>query len=129
MLFAYLTLDEVNQNLAERLAADAGVGLEVLSFRDAAPAGQFDAVLYDLDFLPDDRRQQLLADLSAGRRVEPVAVHGYCLTGRQARALRRRGVLVARKLRPELFARLRTVAGRAAETVGEVAARPQVAGQ
>ena len=63
MRFAYLSLDEVNQALAARLAAAAGVGLDVRTFRDAPPGGRFDAVLYDLDSLPADYRGRLLADL------------------------------------------------------------------
>jgi hypothetical protein len=106
MRFAYWTIDEVNQDLAERLAAETGVHLDVLSFRDIFPAGLFDAVLYDLDFFPPDRRQVLLADLQAGRRTEPVAVHSYHLLARHALALRRQGVIVTRRLRPQVFNRL-----------------------
>jgi hypothetical protein len=106
MWCAYLTLDEVNQDLAQRLAAAAGVRLEVLSLRDAAPAGQFEAVLYDLDFLPPDCREALLADLRAQRWIEPVAVHSYQLSPRQIVALRRSGVIVARRLGRKVFDRL-----------------------
>ena len=110
MLFAYLTLDEVNQELAGMLADAAGVELDATDFRDACPDRQFDAVLYDLDYLPNDRREALLAALTAGRMAEPVAVHSYRLSVRQARALRQQGVIVARRLGPKLFARL--LAGR-----------------
>jgi hypothetical protein len=106
MLFAYLSLDEVNQALAERFAARRGASLDVLSFRDAAPAGQFDAVFYDLDSLPADRRRAILAELTTNKVAWPVAVHSYSLTRRQAGALRLQGVLVARRLGPGLFARL-----------------------
>jgi hypothetical protein len=112
MLYAYLTHDEVNQDLAERLAARAGVELEVLWCRDPAPAGQFDAVLYDLDCLPPDRRQALLTDLQAGQPIHAIAVHSYHLSIRQARALQRHGVIVTRRLQPLVFARLQAaVAG------------------
>jgi hypothetical protein len=107
MRFAYLTLDVVNQALAARLAAAAGVCFSALTFRDAVPSGPRDAVLYDLDFLPADFRERLLKELVAGPRRGPVAVHGYSLSPRVARALRRRGVVVARRLRAGLFRRLR----------------------
>ena len=122
MLCAYLSLDEVNQDLAATLAAGAGVEVDALTFRDAAPAGQFDAALYDLDSLPPAYRRALLADLEAGRWVEPVAVHSYNLSARQARALRRRGVIVGRQLQSKLFARLlaAVAARRANSNVGEI---------
>jgi hypothetical protein len=107
MLFAYLTLDEVCQDLAQRLAGAHGVELDVLSFRDAAPNGQFDAVLHDLDSLPADRREAILSDLLAGPAPGPVAVHSYNLRGSQIKALRTRGVLVTRRLNPQVFVLLR----------------------
>src|SRR3954467_11650758 len=110
MQFAYLTLDEMNQDLAARLADAAGVELDVLSFHAPAPDGPFDAVLYDLDYLPDDRRAALLATPAAGCRGKPVAVHGYHPSAGAGRALRRQGVLVARHLDAELFVRLRLAA-------------------
>src|SRR5438046_3085297 len=99
MLFAYLSLNEVNQDLAQRLVAAVGGTLDVLSFRDAAPNGQFDAVIYDLDSLPADRQSAVLANLQAGPVSGPVAVHSYTLRGRQVRALREQGVLVSKRLR------------------------------
>jgi hypothetical protein len=114
VLCAYITVDEVNQDLAEKLAARAGMRLEVIFPRDAAEAESFAMVLYDLDSLPPADRQALLAGLSlqrAGRGGGVVAVHGYYLPPRQARALRRQGVLVAQRLRPAIFARLTAAAG------------------
>jgi hypothetical protein len=107
MLFAYLSMDEVNQDLAHRLAAAYDVELDVLTFRDAAPAGQFDAVLHDLDSLPADRRAAILANLEGGEVPGPVAVHSYNLRVSQIKALRNRGVLVTRQLNPQVFVRLR----------------------
>jgi hypothetical protein len=107
MRLAYLTLDEVNLELARRLAARACLRLDELTFRDGDRTGPRDGVLYDLDTLPEDYRGRLLAALAAGGRDGPVGVHGYALAPRQARALRRRGVVVARRLSRVLFARLR----------------------
>lgn len=109
MRFAYWTIDEVNQHVAQRLANRAGVELDIRSFQDADAAVAFDAVLYDVDFFPADRRQTLLADLAAHRRAEPIVVHSYRLSGTEARALRRQGVIVVRRLRSSVFARLRAV--------------------
>jgi hypothetical protein len=116
MLFAYWTIDEVNQSHAEALAIKAGVQLDVRTFRDPAALGSCEAVLYDLDFFPRDRRQALLADLRAGRYSAPVAVHSYHMSNRHVRALRRRGVIVVRHLRVKVFAALRVaVAARRAK--------------
>jgi hypothetical protein len=117
MLIAYLTHDDVNRDFAARLAAGVGVELEPLTLRDKP--GRFDAVLYDVDFLPADERGRLLAELSSQRADRPTAVHGYGLSARERRALRRRGVIVARRLCGALFARLRRPAG------GVPAARPK----
>ena len=70
MLCAYLSLDEVNQDLAATLAAGAGVELDALTFRDAAPAGQFDAALYDLDSLPPAYRRAATAASSRANSLD-----------------------------------------------------------
>jgi len=49
MKIAYLSTDEVNQNLAENLAARCGASQDCLSPHDPPPNGQYDAVVYDLD--------------------------------------------------------------------------------
>jgi hypothetical protein len=51
-LIAYLTTDEVNLDLADRLATECGAILYPLSFRDGPPNGAFEAVLCDWDSLP-----------------------------------------------------------------------------
>ena len=114
MAIVYLTLDEVNRDLAARYATVAEVQLELLELRDdLAPC---DAVLYDLDFLPPDYRDRLLAEKTIVRSDAPIAVHGYNLTAGQRGKLRRRGVIVARRLCVALFARLAEV-GRLATSV------------
>jgi hypothetical protein len=127
MRFAYWTIDEVNQHLAERFAARTGVQIDVCSFRDADAARSFDAVLYDLDFFPMEQRRDLLAGLLAQQRIEPVVVHSYHLRSEEARALRRQGVIVVRRLRPNVFARLRALVSRQARKRSDQrAARPGV---
>jgi hypothetical protein len=106
MLCAYLSIDQVNQAIARRLAKATRVELLPLSFQNADLCGPYDAIVYDLDFMPPDCRQRLLNDLAGGRFDEPAAVHGYNLTLRQRLQLHRRGVVVARRLTGRLFARL-----------------------
>jgi hypothetical protein len=112
MRLAYLTHDEVNQALAGPLAAAAGLELDLRNVRDGLDHGDFDGVLYDLDFLPADFCARVLADLMARPPKSLAAVHGYNLTARQRRALWRRGVIVARRLRARLFRQLKEAAER-----------------
>jgi hypothetical protein len=120
MLVAYLTHDEVNQVLARKLARKCGVKLDVYSIREAASACRCDAMICDLDFLPPGSRDLLVAELQRAQNG-PVAVHGYNLPARQRRMLRRRGVIVARRLRPDVFAWLRAaVAARGANMVASL---------
>src|SRR5262245_46838320 len=98
MRIAYLTTDEVNRELAMRLAAGQGARLEVLWPGDEPPDGRVDAVVYDLDCLPVGLRQEVLSKLAAAAAPWPAAVHGYALGGDQVRALRKRGVVVRRRL-------------------------------
>jgi hypothetical protein len=106
MRIAYLTTDEVNLELASRLAADQQAQLEVIWPRDEPPDGRFDAVLYDLDCLPPPLRRQLLTNLAAGRAPRTAAVHSYALEGEPIKALLGQGVIVRRRLRATLFRRL-----------------------
>jgi hypothetical protein len=106
MRCAYLTLDEVNEELAEKLAAQAGLELQVVYPRDDLLAGQFDTLLVDFDSLPPGYRKAVLSDLLIGKVAELGALHSYHLRPRDARALRRRGVIVVRRLETEIFHRL-----------------------
>jgi hypothetical protein len=101
MRIAYLTTDEVNQDLALRLAADGGLTLCPRDPRDPPPDGEFDAVLYDWDSWPADQKKRVLTGLLAGPVLRPVALHSYGLEESQAEALRRNGVLIFDRLEPE----------------------------
>jgi hypothetical protein len=103
MLIAYLTTDEVNEHLAQRMAEESGETLCVFSPNDVPPDGEFDAVVYDWDYLPAQRQQSILAALSAGRAPRPIAVHSYNIEEDRARTLRQQGVAVYRTLQPEVF--------------------------
>jgi hypothetical protein len=121
MLIAYLTGDEVNADLAGRMAEDCGATLCLLSFNDAPVDGRFDAVVYDLDYSPPPWREATLAKLVAGPSAIPVAVHSFNLEASQVEALYGNGVEVYRRLDRLVFqnlalarARLRLAARRAA---------------
>jgi hypothetical protein len=104
MRFAYLTLDDVNRDLAARLAARAGIELSSPGIREGAET--FDAIVYDLDHLPTDFRDRLLSELASGQLTQVVGVHSYNLTDCKRRALRRRGICAKRRLGKVLFSRL-----------------------
>ncbi len=112
MRLAYITTDEVNQELATRMAEDCGATLDTLSPRDPPPDGQYAAVLFDLDFLPRDAGRVLLAQLLAHDPARPVAVHSYRLGTQQVMALRKRGCAVYARLEPKVFVHLRSAAAR-----------------
>jgi hypothetical protein len=107
MRIAYLSTDEVNVHLAEAMASVCGLTLCPLAPKDSPLKEEFDAVLYDWDSWPADRKQEVLAQLPAGRRACAVAVHGYNLEDGQAEALRRHTVAVYRRLQPRVFRSLR----------------------
>jgi hypothetical protein len=105
MVIAYLTTDEVNQTLALQMAERCGVQLFTLEPREGPPNGEFDAVLYDLDYLP--QREAILNGLLSDSSTCKAAVHSYNLTEAQVKDLRANGVTVYRRLEPEVFVRLR----------------------
>jgi hypothetical protein len=103
MLVAYLTIDEVNQDLAAGLAERCNLTLQPLSFRDLPRDGQCDAVVYDLDSLPRPEREEILAQLRQSLTLYPVAVHSYNLEEGQVDRLRQNGVAVYRRLGKAVF--------------------------
>jgi hypothetical protein len=102
MRIAYATTDDVNHALAARLAGPFGATVTPFHPEHVRPRGRFDAVLYDLDRVPPDRRPGLLEEILSGAPACPKAVHGYSLTEEQAAATRLRGVAVAQRLHPDL---------------------------
>ena len=103
MLIAYFTTDEVNEWVANRLAADCGVTVCPM-FLNAEPAEEgFDALLFDWDFLPAVWREEALTTLTTRPLACPVAVHSYHLSEKQIQALRGNGVQVRRRLQPSLL--------------------------
>lgn len=106
MLIAYVTTDEVNEQLALQLAEESGQTVCSLSPSDPPPDEDFDAAVYDWDYLPVQRQQTIWAQLLGGHTFGPVAVHGYSLEDDSVETLRKHSVAVYRRLQPELFRRL-----------------------
>ena len=104
MRFAYLTRDEVNQDLALTFASEHTVELDVYAQGVALDGQEYDAVLFDFDSFPAEEREANLVTLSL--KNKPVAVHSYNLDKRQNRDLRRVGAVTAKCVRAELFGRL-----------------------
>jgi hypothetical protein len=107
MRIAYLTTDEVNLDLARRMAAAHGLTLCLLTPKDLPPAEEFDAVLFDLDYSPVGQRPEVLAKALVSHPLRPMVVHGYNLRADQANTLRRKRIAVYRRLRPRVFRFLR----------------------
>jgi hypothetical protein len=109
MKIAYLSTDDVNQNLAENLAAKYGASGDCLSPRDPPLNGQYDAVVYDLDSWPPLLGREVLEGLLSCPARYPVAVHSYNLEPEQVEKLSGNGVVVARRLEAQVFKALRLV--------------------
>jgi hypothetical protein len=106
MFIAYLTTDEVNLAEAARFAAESGATLYPLFPKEAVTDECFDAVVYDMDYLPERRRARILAELLAGPVLPLRCVHSFNLEEDQEEALRRNGVVVHRRLEREMFQHL-----------------------
>ena len=103
MLIAYPTTDEVNRDLATRMAADWDITLALVSPREPLPDGRFDAVIYDLDYVPAALRNQIVKRLISSPSQFPVAVHGYNLVESEIESLYLNGVPVYRRLDRAVF--------------------------
>jgi hypothetical protein len=113
MRIAYLTTDEVNKDLALRLAAQWHMTVCPLEPRDPPLDGEFDAVLCDWDHWPTDQRPKTLNGASATSVRRPVAVHSYGVEKHQARALRRMGILFFDRLGPRTLLELQRAVNQA----------------
>jgi hypothetical protein len=111
MRITYLTTDELNRELAEQAGKACGVDLDVSLPRPSRTPDPSAATVYDLDHLGDENSRAVLEGLLSGRSPAPVAVHSYNLQDEDVVALRSRGVVVARRIEPEVIQRLCRVAG------------------
>jgi hypothetical protein len=101
---AYLTTDEVNEEIALRMAAMYDANLVPLDPRDKDT--EYDAVLYDFDFLPAESRRKVLSDLLSAASKRPAALHSFNLDDRLRHDLQCKGVDVFSKLGPECLRKL-----------------------
>lgn len=108
---AYMTTDPLNEEDAGQLAGAAGLTLHLQFPKDPAPDGQFDVLIYDLDHWDPERRAETVAALTREPLLHPVAVHSYQLREQQITALRDNGVLVCRRLEPDVVVQLAQAAG------------------
>ncbi|HLN29784.1 MAG TPA: hypothetical protein VK395_18705 [Gemmataceae bacterium] len=106
MFVAYISLDEVNQDLATRTAEKYGVTLATFASRAEMASWPCDAVVYDLDCLPADDRRHILDELTGDPVKRVAAVHSYNLQPIQKRGLRRNSVIVRRRLHAGWLSRL-----------------------
>jgi hypothetical protein len=95
MLFAYLTTDEMNWDLANRWAEECDIVLFPLTFQDSLFDGSFDGVILDWDFIPSEKRSRILEQFTLNRPTIPLAVHGYHVQGEE---LWKKGVIAFRRL-------------------------------
>ena len=109
MRLASLTLDEVNQNLAQAFADEHGVSLDVQARPEGIRDGNYDAVLFDPESFPPNEHPANLKAVLDCHPNRPIAIHGYGFSADQMHDLRQRGALVARRLDAEIFARLLSV--------------------
>ena len=117
MRITYVSTDEVNQDLAARIAAKFGVRVCKRLPEDPLPDDLCDAVLYNLDDVPRAERSALIVGFRRGKPGHPTAVHGYNITDEEARTLNRYGVASARRLHADLLGTLFTAVRRNRETV------------
>jgi hypothetical protein len=103
---AYMSLDEVNQDLALEIADGCGERLATLASSAEVLPGECDAIVYDLDHLCASDRRLILEQLMLGPTERLAAVHSYHLPPRAVRSLRRNGVIVERRLQGDWLARL-----------------------
>ena len=105
-MLGYLTHDEVNEDQTRRMVEACAAQMISFWSRDSFPNGRFDASLFDLDSLPPDKRQYILADLLIHGGHLSVGVHSFHLDEKQASALRRNGVRVFRRLHQDVIRKL-----------------------
>jgi len=93
MLIGYVTTDEVHYDLFAQAAEARGIALLHLHPQDFFRAEDFDALVYDLDYLPTPYREKALSTLTQN---PPCSVHSYHLDAEQIDALQAQGVRCAR---------------------------------
>ncbi len=106
MFISYVSPDEVNQDLAARLAEERGVTLVSFASLAEMPLVPYPAVIYDVDYLTPEDRQRVFDELTGRPLTHVAGVHSYNLHAGRKKALRRNGVAVHRRLQGAWFGRL-----------------------
>ena len=107
MRIGYVATDEVNHALAARMAAKCGAIICHLRPREVHPDGLFDAVLYDLDDVPETSSQLFLRNSASARQTAPRRSTAMVSPMSRPRPCRH-GVAVAERLHPALLRSLYT---------------------
>ncbi len=102
MRIAYINKDEVNRELASRMAAKHSAAVCSRLGNDPPRDGEFDAVNYNLHDVARDLRATLVERLCRGAPDQPAAVHGYDITDHQLQVLRQNGIAAARRIDADL---------------------------
>jgi hypothetical protein len=102
---AYLTPHPDNVELAKELDEARNISVQQLLPKDGSPARKFDALVVNLDGWGPDMRATLVDRFSRCPLPCPVFIHSYCLDG-QGEALQVKGIILCRRLEPELFTQL-----------------------
>jgi hypothetical protein len=110
MCIAYMTTDDVNQNLAALVGPECGASLVNWPGRDLPSGDGIEAVIYDLDHLDPQHREVVMKELLSRPSPTPAAVHSYNLTDQQMATLHANGVIVSRHFDPDVLRRLCQVA-------------------
>ena len=106
MFIAYISLDEVNQDLVTRTVDEHFETMATFASRAEMASWPCDAVIYDLDCLPRNDRERVLDELMGDPVRRLAAVHSYNLEPAEKRRLRRNGVIVRRRLHAGWLSRL-----------------------
>ncbi len=106
MFIAYVSPDEVHQDLAAQLAEERGVTLVSFAALAEMPLVPYPAVIYDVDYLTPEDRQRVFDELTGTPPTHVAGVHSYNLNAGRQKALRRNGVAVHRRLAAAWFGRL-----------------------
>jgi hypothetical protein len=104
MKIGFVSIDEVNRNLAQQMVPPE-MQLECCTTGDTA--AKIDAWVYDLDQLPAGLRNSILLSLSSVVPQQPVIVLSYALPNQISASLFRNGVRIDRRLEPRVFEELK----------------------
>jgi hypothetical protein len=99
--------------LPKELGEAGNISVQQLFPKDGSPAGKFDGLIVDLDDWGPDMRATLVDQITRCPLPCPIVLHSYDLDG-QGDALQVKGVILCRRLEPELFRLLPAAATRVA---------------